>query len=124
MVNEIRLVRFTLSFRANGIRITLNAEKAGNKCLAAITNSREGNKQLEVPPDFMTRLETMINKHNIQAWSGFRESSEHHQLICESFFLDADFEDGSKIYAEGSSSFPGGFFDANREIFKLFGLDI
>jgi hypothetical protein len=118
------LKKFTHSFRANGIRITLEAVPMGDKCLITISNSREGEKQRKVSSDFMNKLEALIDVHGLCKWDGFCESSPYHQYICESFFLKIDFANGKKVRAEGSSAFPEGFMQANPAIYKLFGLKI
>ena len=135
------IVKFSFSFRANGKRITYTVETREANNLVITEDSNGIEKQGKVALGFMTRIEALIRKHKLYEWAGFRESSPDHQYICESFFLEIEFEGNPKkserplfdfhymeelenstnIYAEGSSAFPIGFFDAMQEIFKLFG---
>jgi len=134
------LIKFSFSFRANGIRITQTAEKAKDHCRITIESSCEKDKQGMVSLDFMKQFEDLIKQYKLYEWSGFRESSPNHQYICESFFLEIEFEgnpqktgeffdvsylscwagDSTNIYAEGSSSFPRGFLEVQQEIYNLF----
>ena len=131
------LIKFSFSFRAGGHRNTLTAEKAENICLVTI-----GDKQRITSLDFLGQIKAFVEQHKLYEWSGFRESSPDHQFICESFFLEIEFEgnprksDGvgffldfrhmeelensTNIYAEGSSAFPRRFWEVKREIDKLF----
>jgi len=125
------LIKFSFSFRAGG-RHTLTAEKVKDKCRVTI-----GDKRRIASLDFMRRIEDFIKQHKLYEWSGFRESSSAHQYICESFYLDIEFEGNpqkkdewlsfahlaagsTNIYAEGSSAFPRGFWEVKREIYNLF----
>lgn len=85
-----------------------------------ISGSRRDDKQCKAKDGFIKQLEASMDKHSMYKWAGFSESSSHHQYICESFFFYAEFDDGTKINAEGSSSFPDCFMPAGNEIFKLF----
>ena len=136
------IIKFAFSFRANGIRITLTAEPENENCLVTITNSNGKDKQGRTSLEFIKKIEELVGQHRLYEWSGFRESSSNHQFICESFFLEIELEgnpqksdnegfffnlrhmeeleNSTNIYAEGSSSFPRGFFEAKRKIFKLF----
>ena len=139
-IPSANLAKFAFSFRANGIRITLIAEASEDACIVKITNSSEKDKQGKVTLGFMKKIEDLIKQHKLYEWAGFNEGSPNHQYICESFFLEIEFEGNPKkseislfnfrymeklenstnIYAEGSSSFPRDFFDVKREVFKLF----
>ena len=97
----------------------------GGKCRVVIEESQWNRKAHERKSDFIKQLEKIIEKHSLYKWDGFHETHEHHQAICEHFFLRAVFEDGTTIHADGSSSFPeGGIWDPMREIFGLFGIRV
>ena len=132
------IIKFSFSFRANGIRVTHTAEKAQDKCRVTITSSRDKDKQGNTPLDFMKQVEDLIKRHKLHEWSGFNESNPNHQYICESFFLEIELEgnpqktgkfldfgylvsNSTNIYAEGSSTFPKGFFEVMRDVYDLFG---
>jgi len=129
------LIKFSFSFRAGGHRHTLTAEKVKDKCRVTI-----GDKRFIASLDFMRQIEDFVRRQKLYKWSGFRESSSAHQYICESFYLDIEFEgnpqkrdeglwmDGfahlmagsTNIYAEGSSAFPRRFWEVKQEIDNLF----
>ena len=122
---ESNLCKFAFSFRANGTRITVSAEALEDgKCRTIIENSRRDRKQYIQKSSLIKQLEEIMKKHSLYKWAGFRKSHEYHQGICEHFFMKAMFENGLQFEANGSSSFPEGFWEPMREIFGLFGIRV
>lgn len=80
-----------------------------------------GNEVYTVPADeeLLQALAAIVADHNMQRWDGF---SEIDSMILDGsgFSLSVAFEDGSRIRASGSNSFPRGFSAAWEAIDDLF----
>lgn len=69
--------------------------------------------------EFMERLHQLCIKHDILRWDGF---DEYDNLVSDGtgFSLRVDYENGSKVRANGMNSFPQGYRDFRRELMELF----
>ena len=77
-----------------------------------------------MPAGFLEKIGVLMREHRLYEWADFDETDEYARFICESFSLEADFEDGTRIYAKGNGAFPDGFMDVNRRVHGLFGIKI
>ena len=74
---------------------------------------------VSVDADFAVELKRIVDENNLYAWDGFDEAPRD-VLDGESFTIRIEFEDGTKIRACGSNSYPKGYQDAYREIQAIF----
>ncbi|MBE5767177.1 MAG: hypothetical protein E7335_08455 [Clostridiales bacterium] len=103
-----------------GLIYTYNLQKE-NEGYTAYYDLNGGQMLFSVPvdADFAAELKKIVDENNLYAWDGFDEAP-YDVLDGESFTLRIEFEDGTKIRACGSNSYPKGYQEAYGEIQAVF----
>jgi len=84
-----------------------------------IGNDPENRKEAVVDASFLSSLETLLQKHGIRSWNGFRGRPMMQVLDGESFSLSIRFRDGSTVEASGNNRFPNTYQDFRIELNEL-----
>ena len=111
-----RMTRFYYSYIGSIGGGTYHYELTGNTLrIEEMEHSDYGELEGTVSDAFAKGINDLISEHNLMSWNGF-DGVDSEVLDGDGFSLTIELEDGSKITAHGSNSYPPGYRDFKKDI--------
>lgn len=92
--------------------------RAGDEGADAIIGSWGAEIEIKLPIEYMSQAQALIEEYRVFDWDGF-SGSDSTILDGEDFSFNAEFSDGSTIYASGSNYFPDNYKDFKYALMDL-----
>ena len=123
VISDIKSFHFNYSvgYMANAY-VVYEIEYKDDKYFALVKPngiSEEDRKEIQVDKAFVSSVEEVLRKYQVEKWNGFNKSDQN-VLDGDSFSLSIGNENGNYISASGYMKWPNNYSDVRKELDLIF----